>query len=64
VKVLADGARGPKSGTRPFAKSLLCVMVQMLVPSPGTMIFLPRRIRSTIVKGRSHPMTTGIWVKP
>jgi len=52
----------PNSPTRPLAKSLLWVRVQMLVPSPGTMIVAPRRIRSTIVYGFCQlPMTTGIW---
>ena len=65
VKVLADGAGMPEQSDQALAKSPLWVKVQMLVPSPGTMILAPRRIRSMIVNGFSQlPTTTGIWEGP
>ena len=55
----------PQRPSNPFAKSVLWVKVQMLVPSPGTMIFARRRIRSMIVNGFFQlPTATGTWESP
>ena len=65
LKAWPIAARRPSNPTNPTAKSVLWVIVQSAVPSPGTMIGLPARIRAIAVNGRSQLFTeSGIWVSP
>ena len=55
----------PRRPTKPFAKSLLWVIVHSEVPSPGTTSGFPRRIRAIAVYGRSQLFTaSGTCVSP
>ena len=50
----------PSKPTSPLAKSLLCVMIHSDEPSPGTITFLPRRIRSTTVYDLAQLLTASV----
>ena len=65
VKASPIASPRPSKPTKPAAKSLLWVIVQSDVPSPGTMSSLPARIRAIAVKGRSQLFTIiGACVSP